>query len=71
MEAVGNLGDGEGGGLQQPGGFHQQHLVDVVGDGAATHLTDDAREVGGGRIRGTYYVAFNTNLTFFPVLSLG
>lgn len=47
-EAVGNMGDGKGGCLQQPGGFHQQHLVDVVGDGAPTHLTDDAREIGGG-----------------------
>ena len=45
MEAVGNLGDAQWGGLQQKGGLHQQHLVDVVDDGAAGDLTDDAGEI--------------------------
>ena len=42
MEAVDYLGDAQWGGLQQEGGLHQQHLVDVVDDGAAGNLTDDA-----------------------------
>jgi len=48
MEVVGYLGDAHRGGLQQEGGLHQQHLVDVVDDGAASDLTDDAGEIDGG-----------------------
>ena len=36
MELVGNLGDAHRGLAQQERGLHQQHLVDVVNDGAAT-----------------------------------
>ena len=49
MELVGDLGDAQRGLVQEEGGFHQQQLVDVINDGAAArHLTDDAREIGGG-----------------------
>ena len=49
METVGNLGDAERGLAQEEYGLHEQQLVDVVDDGAATrYLTNDAREVGGG-----------------------
>ena len=48
MELVGNLSDTQRGLAQEEGGLHQQHLVDIVDDGAtARHLADDAREVGG------------------------
>ena len=50
MEAVGNLGDAHRGGLQQEGGLHQEHLIDVVDDGAAGDLTDDAGEIDGGDV---------------------
>ena len=49
-ETVGDLGDGERGGAQQERGFHQQHLVDVVDDGAASDLTDNAGEIDGGDV---------------------
>ena len=42
MEVVGNLGDAQWGGLQQEGGLHEEHLIDVVDDGAAGDLTDHA-----------------------------
>ena len=45
MEAVGNLADAQLRGAQQERGFHKDHLVDVVDDGASRDLTDDAREV--------------------------
>ena len=48
MEVVGYLGDAQFGGLQQEGGFHEEHLVDVVDDGAACDLTDDSGEIDGG-----------------------
>ena len=51
VEAVGNLRDAQRGGLQQEGGLHQQHLVDVVDDGAARDLTDDAGEIDGGDVQ--------------------
>lgn len=36
MEAVGDLGDAQRGLAQEEHGLHQQHLVDVVNDGAAS-----------------------------------
>lgn len=45
-EAVGDVGDGEVGAFQEPRCFHQEHLADIVADGAPRHLPDDAREVG-------------------------
>ena len=49
MEAFRDLGDAQRGLAQKECGFHQQHLVDVVDDGAtARHLTDNAREICGG-----------------------
>jgi len=36
MELVGDLGDAQRGLAQEEGGLHQQHLVDIVNDGAAT-----------------------------------
>ena len=42
MEVVGYLGDAQLGGLQQEGGLHQQHLIDIVDDGAASDPTDHA-----------------------------
>ena len=45
MEAVGYLGDAHRGGLQQEGGLHQQHLVDIFYNSAAGDLTDDAGEI--------------------------
>ena len=36
MEAVGDLGDAERGLAQEEHGFHEEHLVDVVNNGAAT-----------------------------------
>ena len=50
MEAVGYLGDAHRGGLQQERGLHQEHLIDVVDDGAARDLTDDAGEIDGGDV---------------------
>ena len=48
MEVVGYLGDAQFGGLQQEGGLHEEHLVDVVDNGAACDLTDDSGEIDGG-----------------------
>ena len=45
VETVGYLGDAHRRGAQQERGFHQQHLVDVVDDGATADLTDDTREI--------------------------
>ena len=47
MELVGYLGDAQLGGLQQEGGFHQQHLIDIVDNGAACDLTDYTGEIDG------------------------
>ena len=47
MEMVGNLGNAQFGGLQQEGGFHQQHLIDIVDNGAASDLTDYSGEIDG------------------------
>ena len=47
MEVVGNLGDAQFGGSQQEGSLHEQHLVDVVDDGAACDLSDNAGEIDG------------------------
>ena len=49
MELVGDLGDAQRSLSQQEGSLHQQHLVDIINDGAAIwYLTDNAREVGSG-----------------------
>ena len=45
MEVVSYLGDAELGGLQQEGGFHQQHLVDIVDNSAARDLTDHTGKI--------------------------
>ena len=45
MEVVSYLGDAELGGLQQEGGFHQQHLVDIVDNSAASDLTNHAGKI--------------------------
>ena len=50
MEAVGYLGDAHRGGLQQERGLHQEHLIDVVDDGAARDLTDYAGEIDRGDV---------------------
>ena len=50
MEVVGYLGDAHRGGLQQERGLHQQHLVDIIYNGAARDLTDDAGEIDGGDV---------------------
>ena len=47
MEAVGYLGDAQPRGLQQKRGLHQQHLVDIVDNGATSDLTDHAGEIDG------------------------
>ena len=57
VQLCGYLGDAERRGAQQVGGLHQQVLVDVVDDGTARDLTDDAREIDrrdveGGGIEG-------------------
>ena len=45
MEVLGYLGDTQLGGLQQKSGFHQQHLIDIVDNCAASDLTDDSGEI--------------------------
>lgn len=50
MEAVGDLLDAEVGCAQQEGGLHHEHLVDIVDDGAACDLADDAREIDAGDV---------------------
>ena len=47
MEAVGYLRDAQLGGLQQERSLHQQHLVDIIDNGAARNLTDHAGEIDG------------------------
>ena len=47
MEVVGYLRDAQLGGLQQERRFHQQHLVDIVDDGAPCDLTNHAGEIDG------------------------
>ena len=47
MEVVGNLSDAQLGGLQQERGFHQQHLIDIVDNGAPSDLTYHAGEIDG------------------------
>ena len=50
VEAVGDLLDAEARRAQQEGGLHHEHLVDVVDDGAARDLTDDARQIDAGDV---------------------
>jgi len=45
MEAVGYLSDTQLRSAKQEQGFHKEHLVDVVDDGAASDLTDHAGEI--------------------------
>ena len=45
MQAVGYLDNGEWGLLQQVGGLHQEHLVDVIDDGTAWDLPDNLWEI--------------------------
>ena len=47
VELVGYLGDAQLGGLQQEGGLHQQHLIDIIDNGAASDLTDHTGEIDG------------------------
>ena len=47
MEVVGYLGDAHLGCLQQERGFHQEHLIDIINNGAASDLTDYAGEIDG------------------------
>ena len=47
VEVVGYLGDAQLGGLQQEGGLHQEHLVDIIDYCAASDLTDHAGEIDG------------------------
>ena len=51
MKAVGYLGDAQLRGLQQERGLHQEHLIDIVDNGAAGDLTDDAGEIDGGDVK--------------------
>ena len=51
MEAVGYLADAQLRGAQQERGFHEEHLVDVVDNGAPRDLADDAREVDGADMK--------------------
>ena len=51
MEAVGYLSDTQLRSAKQEQGFHKEHLVDVVDDGAASDLTDDTREVNGADMK--------------------
>ena len=46
-------------------------LLKVKGEILIERQIRQLQEAGITRIMGTYYVAFNTNLTFFPMLSLG
>lgn len=45
VKSVSNLGDAHRCGAQQERGLHQQHLADIVDDGATRYLTDDTREI--------------------------
>ena len=45
MQAVGNLGNAQPGGTQQEGGFHQEHLVDIIYNGTACDLTYHTRQI--------------------------
>ncbi len=47
MELVCYLGDTHWGGLQQERSLHQQHLIDIVDNGAASYLTYYAGEIDG------------------------
>ena len=47
MEVVGYLGDAQLRGLQQEGGFHQQHLIDIIYNGTARDLANYAGEIDG------------------------
>ena len=47
MEVVGYLSDAQLGSLQQERGLHQQHLVDIVNNGAASDLTDYSGKIDG------------------------
>ena len=50
METVGYLGDVQFGVLQEKRCFHEEHLVDVVDDGAPCDLTNHAGEIDGGDV---------------------
>jgi len=43
VEAVGNLGDAQLRGLQQEGGFHEEHLVDVISSLFSHNRTDNSK----------------------------
>ena len=47
MEVVGYLGDAQLGGLQQERCFHEEHLVDIVDNGAPRDLANHAGEIDG------------------------
>ena len=40
METIGYLADAQLGGLQQESGLHQEHLIDIINNGAALDLTN-------------------------------
>ena len=48
VEVVGQLGDGAVSGFQSQRGLGSKRLVEEINHGATAHLTDNAREVGGG-----------------------
>lgn len=45
MEVVGCLGDAHRGGLQQEGSLHQEHLIDIIDEGASSDLAYLAGEI--------------------------
>ena len=51
MEVVSYLGDTQLGSLQQEGGLHEKHLIDIVDNCAASDLTDYAGEIDGRNMK--------------------
>ena len=48
MEVVGYLSDAQFGGLQQERCFHEEHLIDIIDDGAPRDLTNHAGKIDRG-----------------------
>ena len=51
MQVVGNLGNAQLGGLQQERRLHQEHLVNIIDNGATCDLTDHAGEIDGSNMK--------------------
>ena len=66
MEVVSNLGDAQLGGLQQKRCLHDEHLIDVVDNGAPRDLTNHSGEIDG---RDVELVGIEGDVVMFNIMT--